>query len=699
MSSSVMTTTPSTTARPRTPLAVRVALGVVAAALVGAAMVLPLWQARLNAPQYPGGLEMIAYGDRVEGDVTEIDNLNHYVGMRPFDPDDIPEMGLWPWALAVAGAAVVASVIADRRWPGRVARVYLWMLPVGVLAAIQFRLHQYGHDLDPMAALRIPEFTPLVIGPTKVWNFTTWSRPGAGLIGLVIAAALLSFGPGLFLRFRRSSSPNAGAVLALALVAGMMTLGPAVQPASAQDDDLAARVAAAAPGDVVIVPAGMHFGDLVIDVPITLRGEGNPMIMGSGQGTTLTVRAPGTLIEGLHVHGSGPGPTGSPAGILIEADDVTVSGTTVEDAYHGIAVQGARGVRLVDNHVVGRAHARLTDDGHATASDDEAGGHGDHGGGIAFDRGDGISIWDSSGVTVRGNTVSHVRDGVYISFGSDILVDTNDVRASRYGIHSMYPRDLVVVENVLTDNFSGAVLMYGGPVLALRNEITANRSVSTGFGILLKDVVAARAEQNLVAFNRVGVHLDGPTGAVDDGSHLHANTITRNDVGVALFATANAVFAANSLADNHVQVLSKGGVPRSIAWNDHGFGNYWSNYRGYEHIDGKGATPHLEGAATDRLLTRAPVLTAIATSPGFRLLEAVEQRWLRTDPVLTDIMPLTQPAVPAPVLPSPSPATAGITMGLGLSLLAGAALVLHRLRRPHPRRVVLLPEVAHANVS
>jgi parallel beta-helix repeat protein len=695
MSSSVMTTTPSQTAPPRTPLVVRVLLGVVAAALVGAALVLPLWQARLNAPQYPGGLELIAYGDRVEGDVTEIDNLNHYVGMRPFDPGDIPEMGLWPLALAVAGVAVIVSVVADRRWPGRIARLYLWLLPVGVLAAIQFRLHQYGHELDPMAALRIPEFTPLVIGPTKVWNFTTWSRPGVGLIGLVLAAALLSFGPGLLRRVRRTSATTTGAV---ALAVGVIALGVGAHPAHAQGTDgLAARVAAAAPGDVVVVPAGMHFGDLVIDVPITLRGEGNPMIMGSGQGTTLTVRAPGTRIEGIHVHGSGPGPTGSPAGILIEADDVTVTDTTVEDAYHGIAVQGARNVRLISNHVAGRAGAALTDDGHAVASDDDAVGHGEHGGGIAFDRGDGISIWDSAGVTVRGNTVSHVRDGIYISFGQDVLVDANDVRASRYGIHAMYPRDLVVVENVLADNFSGAVLMYGGPVLALRNEITANRSVSTGFGILLKDVVAARAEQNLVAYNRVGIHLDGPTGSTDDGSHLHANTITRNDIGVALFATANAVFAANSLADNHVQVLSRGGTPRNVAWNDHGFGNYWSNYRGYEHIAGKGATPHLEGAATDRLLTRAPVLTAIATSPGFRLLEAVEQRWLRTDPVLTDIMPLTQPAVPAPALPPPSPATAGITMGLGLSLLSGAVLTLFRLRRPRPRRVVRLPEVAHAN--
>jgi len=68
----------------------RFGAGVAGAGLMLLALALPLWQAEIQAPQYPGGLHMSASGDGVTGDVDEINILNHYVGMRPFDEKDIP---------------------------------------------------------------------------------------------------------------------------------------------------------------------------------------------------------------------------------------------------------------------------------------------------------------------------------------------------------------------------------------------------------------------------------------------------------------------------------------------------------------------------------------------------------------------------------------------------------------------------------
>lgn len=168
--------------------------------LVLLSLVLPLWQAELRAPQYPQGLHMYAYGGRVTGDVDEINTLNHYVGMRPFRAADIPELALWsPIVVLGASFVVVATVaaVAHRRRLRRAALLGLWAIPLGVLADIQLRLFQYGHDLSPHRALRVEEFTPWVIGPTKVWNFTTLALPGPGLLAVVAAAALVTFGPGL----------------------------------------------------------------------------------------------------------------------------------------------------------------------------------------------------------------------------------------------------------------------------------------------------------------------------------------------------------------------------------------------------------------------------------------------------------------------------------------------------------------------
>lgn len=54
-----------------------------AALLLLISIFLPYWQLTLLAPQYPEGLKMQAYVNHISGDVDEIDELNHYIGMIP----------------------------------------------------------------------------------------------------------------------------------------------------------------------------------------------------------------------------------------------------------------------------------------------------------------------------------------------------------------------------------------------------------------------------------------------------------------------------------------------------------------------------------------------------------------------------------------------------------------------------------------
>ncbi|MEO8477105.1 MAG: hypothetical protein ABI572_08655 [Actinomycetota bacterium] len=179
---------------PSSRWAIRVALGIAAAILVLLAWRLPVWEARLSAPQYPAGLSLTAYAHGVEGDIREVNELNHYVGMEAFDEADAPEMKLWAPVLLLAIVAVaIATVLPARGWLARFARLGLWLIPIGALLDVQFRLYQYGQGVKPDAAIRLEPFTPLVVGPTKVLNFTTWAYPGAALWCLFLAAFLLSF--------------------------------------------------------------------------------------------------------------------------------------------------------------------------------------------------------------------------------------------------------------------------------------------------------------------------------------------------------------------------------------------------------------------------------------------------------------------------------------------------------------------------
>lgn len=189
---------------------IRWTLGAVAGACVVAAAWLPVWQARLSAPQYPAGLRLTAYGDRVVGDIAEINQLNHYVGMPAFDFSEVPEAALFLPTLGLALLGVLIATVRPRRGLlGSAARVGLWLVPIGMLADVQFRLWQFGQQVDPTAPIRLDPFLPLVVGPTKVLNFTTWAYPGEALVALGFAAFLVSAGPWLVRRWWPTGRPDA----------------------------------------------------------------------------------------------------------------------------------------------------------------------------------------------------------------------------------------------------------------------------------------------------------------------------------------------------------------------------------------------------------------------------------------------------------------------------------------------------------
>ena len=170
-----------------------------AALLLGAALALPLWEVRLVAPQYPEGLGMRIHASTVKGikpnDLQSINGLNHYIGMKPIEPDAIPELHWMPWlvvGLAVTGLA--AAIIGSRRL------VIGWLVALALFcAAGLWDFHRweydYGHNLDVANAIIVVpgmNYQPPLVGSKQLLNFraTSWPAPGAYLL-------MIAFGLGL----------------------------------------------------------------------------------------------------------------------------------------------------------------------------------------------------------------------------------------------------------------------------------------------------------------------------------------------------------------------------------------------------------------------------------------------------------------------------------------------------------------------
>ena len=60
----------------------------------------PMWRIDLDAPQYPEGLRLLIYADKLGGNVDIINGLNHYIGMKTLHEDDFVEFKILPFIIS-----------------------------------------------------------------------------------------------------------------------------------------------------------------------------------------------------------------------------------------------------------------------------------------------------------------------------------------------------------------------------------------------------------------------------------------------------------------------------------------------------------------------------------------------------------------------------------------------------------------------
>ena len=166
-----------------------------AALLLLISLFLPYWQMTLLAPQYPGGLSVQVYVNRLTGDVNEIDGLNHYIGMRPLAEAAQLERSVSVAAIAVLALLLLAAIFVHTRWAALLALPAI-LMPFLFLADMYFWMRNFGLNLDPRAPLSsaIKPFVPPILGTGRVGQFDTIATFHIGLYLAFLAAGLIVAG-------------------------------------------------------------------------------------------------------------------------------------------------------------------------------------------------------------------------------------------------------------------------------------------------------------------------------------------------------------------------------------------------------------------------------------------------------------------------------------------------------------------------
>jgi copper chaperone NosL len=163
--------------------------------------IIPLWHLTFIAQQYPEGLDLYVYSHDLVGgnkgnDLTEINVLNHYIGMAELRPTDFSELKWIPLVIGLIGVLTLrAATIGNVR---AVIDVIVISLYFGGFSMWTFwyKMQYYGANLDPRASVQVEPFMPPIFGYKQVGQFDVWSYPALGsylflAFGVLLVGAVL----------------------------------------------------------------------------------------------------------------------------------------------------------------------------------------------------------------------------------------------------------------------------------------------------------------------------------------------------------------------------------------------------------------------------------------------------------------------------------------------------------------------------
>lgn len=169
----------------------------------------PMWKIVLYAPQYPDGVEMHIWINKISGTspgtLQNVNILNHYVGMKMIDADSIPELQYFQYVILAMVVLGLLIAILNKSWGFLFWTILMIVLATAGLYDFYLWEYDYGHNLSAEAPIKIPDasFQPPLIGSKIILNFVAVSMPH--IAGYFAGAGILLGGIAWYLKSKQKS--------------------------------------------------------------------------------------------------------------------------------------------------------------------------------------------------------------------------------------------------------------------------------------------------------------------------------------------------------------------------------------------------------------------------------------------------------------------------------------------------------------
>lgn len=409
----------------------------------------------------------------------------------------------------------------------------------------------------------------------------------------------------------------------------------------------------AQPGDVLRLSPGSHEGPVTISTAVTVEGEPGAEIAGNGKGSVVTVTAPGAVVRGVTVRGSGTNIPTLDSGIFLDrgAKGAIAEDNEVIGNLYGIYIQGADDALVRNNRIEGIREGR------------------------SAEAGNGVHVWNAPGAKVIGNDISLGRDGIATMASRLNVFSGNRFSNLRFAIHYMYTNDSEISDNVSTGNSVGYAIMFSDRLIITGNVSNGDRD----HGLLLNTAKGSRIADNIVIGRMQplsrwimagrrddghGVPMDGGAAIVDasgmrlgpdkcvfiyntNRNEFRDNWFENCSIGIHFTAGSEGNrMSGNAFINNRNQVKYVG--TRYLDWSVDGRGNFWSDNPAFDlNGDGIADSPYRPNDLVDRVLWTAPQAKILINSPAVQVIRWAQSQFPAILPGgVVDNRPLMAPPQP-----------------------------------------------------
>ncbi len=326
-------------------------------------------------------------------------------------------------------------------------------------------------------------------------------------------------------------------------------------------NSLQKAIDSATAGDTILVKKGTYKEyNILIDKPLTIRGQNYPIIDGEDKGEIIRIVSDNVTIDGLFIINVGTSYTSDHAAIrVVRSENFVIKNVVLEKLFFGIYIEKSKHGKIFHNKVIGDAQ-------------DE------------YNSGNGIQLWYSKNVVVEQNIVQKVRDGIYLEFSDSITINNNvSTNNLRYGLHFMFSNDDLYTNNTFENNGAGVAVMFSKRIKMMHNTFKKNWG-SAAFGLLLKEINDAEIKGNVFEENTVAINIEGSNRILYSGNDFISNGYAIKVLGACYANT----FEKNNFLYNSFDVSYHSRINDNIFQH-----NYWSSYTGYDlDKDGVGDVPY-----------------------------------------------------------------------------------------------------------